>query len=85
MKDGSQAYIENLKFSGFRESAIALYRKNPRYGSGGSIDGKQLFGLSEKDIFIDEASINHIDVNALHSLSENMLEINPAHEKGLIP
>ena len=64
VKDQSTAYIENLKFGEIQDSAIALYQKNPRYGAGGEINGKQLYGLTKKDIVVSEGSKNHISADA---------------------
>jgi len=59
VKDQSIAHIENIQFTIKQGNAIALYRKNPRYSSGGEIYGDKLFGITEKDIVVgDNSSIN---------------------------
>ena len=56
VKDESEARLENLDFSEYRQAAIALYRKNPRYAKGGTVHGKQLRGLNLDNIEADESS-----------------------------
>ncbi len=56
VKDLSQAYVENTYFNEFRDIAISLYQKNPRYGSGGTISGKELYGITSNDVRLDGES-----------------------------
>ena len=64
MKDESSAFIEDLEFKNIRENAISLYRKNPRYSIGGTIDGQQLQGITVDDVNLDSSSLNYIDNDA---------------------
>lgn len=61
VKDESEANLEELKFHSIREWAIALYRKNPRYSSGGTVSGENLYGITEQHISKDSASKSLID------------------------
>lgn len=83
VKDESLANIENIKFKGYRESAIALYQKNPRYNSGGTITGRQLYGLTMQDIQSDKTSSNHIEPSEVHSLNVNSSAIEITTESSL--
>ena len=71
VKDESTAYLENLIFKSIDTSAIALYRKNPRYGSGGVVRGKLLQGISLQDIDVDDESLSYISGEDLIPVSNN--------------
>ncbi len=64
IKDQSRAFIEDIYFAEIKQQPIALYQKNPRYGKGGTIDGRQLFGITEKDVHLDQGSISLIPSHA---------------------
>ncbi len=65
VKDKSKAFIQNVTFSNFGDSAISLFRKNPRYSNGGIINGSNLYGLNSKDIKLDSFSVNKIPLSSL--------------------
>jgi len=67
VKDESKAYLDNLQFNDIEGSAIALYRKNARYGSGGEVRGQLLHGISEADISVGTDSVSHISSQQLIS------------------
>ena len=67
VKDQSIAHIENIQFTIKDGNAIALYRKNPRYGAGGEIFGDKLFGITEKDIVVGDKSSSNILKSAFMS------------------
>ena len=54
VKDESRAYLEGLIFRDMETAAIALYRKNPRYGSGGAVSGRLLRGITLQDIDVSD-------------------------------
>lgn len=68
VKDQSQAYLNNVEFSGHKEISIALYQKNSRYGAGGTISGKRIYGVTPDDISIQGKSVNLISVDSLFPL-----------------
>jgi len=67
VKDQSIAHIENIQFTIKDGNAIALYRKNPRYGAGGEIFGDKLSGITEKDIVVGDKSSSNILKSAFMS------------------
>ena len=71
VKDQSIAHVENIEFSIKPGNAIALYRKNPRYGKGGEIYGDRLYGITEKDIVVGDYSVNNIQKSAYFPLSNH--------------
>ncbi len=64
IKDKSSAYVDKLNFSEIAGKAIALYRKNPRYGVGGQIRGKQLHGINENDLSVGDFSKSFLNDDA---------------------
>ena len=60
VKDKSTANVENIKFNGIKQKAIALYRKNPRYSVGGKIRGKQIHGITISDLSVSESSTSFL-------------------------
>jgi hypothetical protein len=70
VKDESRAYVEDLDFLANKQTAIALYQKNPRYSAGGTIDGKRLYGIEPSDISSDPGSISRISPGAFLPASE---------------
>lgn len=83
VKDNSRAYIEDLQFRENIKSAISLYQKNPRYGFGGTVDGKRLFGITAENIDLSSTSVSYIkseeflplsalDGNVINSLPEQV-------------
>lgn len=67
VKDGSYAEVDDLIFAGFKQSAIALYQKNARYGVGGTISGRHIKGVRASDIYSDKKSVNQLSAEALLS------------------
>jgi hypothetical protein len=72
VKDQSRAYVEDVIFAGHKEAAISLYRKNPRYSRGGTVNGTKLIGITPSDITSDEGSKNFITEEAFIPLSQTV-------------
>lgn len=64
VKDGSKLYVNNINIENYKKNAIVLYQKNTRYGSGGMIDGKNIYGISKDNIILGKKSINLIPDNS---------------------
>jgi len=60
IKDGSKAHLHEVRFKNTNQSAISLYQKNPRYDSGGEVNGERLYGINANHIEVGENSRNHI-------------------------
>lgn len=78
VKDQSIAHVEDIDFSIKEGNAISLYRKNPRYSTGGEISGGRLYGITSKDIAVGDYSVNKIHKDAYiptrdqqHKFNEN--------------
>lgn len=56
VKDQSKADLTEVDFQENREKAISLYQKNPRYGSGGTVTGNRVTGITSWDIDIGPSS-----------------------------
>ena len=73
VKDESHAYIENLSFEGIKGKAIDLYQKNSRYGKGGEINGRQLFGVKVEDVAVSEESKNLIPIDQFMPIAKSII------------
>lgn len=74
VKDQSITHVENIEFLIEPGRAIGLYRKNPRYATGGDLLGDRLYGITDKDIVVGDYSVNRIQKNAY--LPASNLDIN---------
>ena len=71
VKDKSIAHVENTEFLIEPGKAISLYRKNPRYSTGGELHGDRLYGITDEDIVVGDYSVNYIQKSAFLPLNKN--------------
>ncbi len=72
VKDQSWVHVNDIRFSVEEGSAIALYRKNPRYSRGGEIEGERLYGITERDVDVGDYSTNHLKQGAYLPLTKHL-------------
>lgn len=60
VKDQSKVSLNEVEFIAIKETPIALYQKNARYGAGGTITGDKIYGISKKDIDLQGNSVDLI-------------------------